>query len=176
MIFFAGIEIPETTSVWKALLQVPGLSITSATAICARFGLTPKIRLIDLTLEQRKMINIFVIKNYIINRTLENIMISGISRTWEDGARRGIRLRRGYPINGQRTRSNAKTARKKLELRIVPHLRDWKESSKARWRAPIIRSLEQRPYSNLRRQYERTRAERELQAKKRAKLKKKKKK
>jgi len=110
MFYFLEQKTTPNASVWKALLQVPGLSVSSATYICARFGLPKNMLIKDLTDEEIKGIQKLASKNFLINKAVRTALASGFTSHYISRARRGMRLRQGLPVRGQRTRSNSKTA------------------------------------------------------------------
>jgi len=110
MFYFIEQKTNPNTTVWKALLQVPGLSVSSATYICARFGLSKNFLVKDLTDEEIKGIQKLASKNFLINKAMRTALASGFTAHYISRARRGMRLRQGLPVRGQRTRSNSKTA------------------------------------------------------------------
>ena len=110
----AGIDLPNKhTDI--ALTYIYGIGRTSAKEICQKTGVDPTSRINDLTPEQvndlRKMIeNEFKVEGRLRSETSLNI-----KRLMDIGCNRGLRHRRGLPVRGQRTKTNARTRKGKAK-------------------------------------------------------------
>jgi small subunit ribosomal protein S13 len=104
----AGINIPMNKHVWVGLTHIYGVGKTRARAACEGAGVDPTTRVKDLTEAQvnalRSMVQKFAVEG---DLRRENSM--NIKRLMDLGSYRGMRHRRGLPVRGQRTRTNART-------------------------------------------------------------------
>ena len=107
----------ETKSVYKALTEHYGLGKKLTNFICGCLGICRNYKVKDLTTDQieelEKQISTSKIK---INQALKKERLKGFEQSVHIKSYKGLRKVKGYPANGQRTRSNAKTARKKRIL------------------------------------------------------------
>lgn len=104
----AGINIPDNKHLNIALTYVFGIGKTRAIAICSATGLQPDIKVRDLSEEQLDTIRSAVVK-YEIEGDLRRDISMNIKRLMDLGCYRGIRHRRGLPVRGQRSQTNART-------------------------------------------------------------------
>lgn len=100
------------TPVWKVLHGNAGLSYSAVTAICARLGLNHKVKIKSLTAKEVRRLHYSLSRNFITNDSLTGNVANRFTEVYQENTRRGFRLRQGLPVNGQRTRSNAKTPRR----------------------------------------------------------------
>jgi small subunit ribosomal protein S13 len=104
----AGINLPNQKHVWVALTSIYGIGNTRARAICAATGVAPSTKVKDLTDAE-----VDKIRNEIAKITVEGDLrrqtSMNIKRLMDLGTYRGMRHRRGLPVRGQRTRTNART-------------------------------------------------------------------
>jgi small subunit ribosomal protein S13 len=105
----AGIEIPANKQAWVALTYVFGIGNTLSHRILKEAGVPAQTRIKDLSEDQLTRINSIVDKNYVVEGALRRVVAQNIQRLKEIGCYRGSRHRRGLPVRGQRTRSNART-------------------------------------------------------------------
>ena len=108
-----GRTLPQGKKIIHALTSLYGVGLTSATSICRDLGLLPTLKVIDLTDIQQYIIAKKIKNEFIVEGTLEEHLKTIIQGYQNNGSRRGYRLRNGLPVNGQRTHSNGKTARKR---------------------------------------------------------------
>jgi small subunit ribosomal protein S13 len=85
--------------------------------ICRKLALLPTLKIIDLTDTQQYNLVKLIKEKYIIENQLTELLISSIQFYSNNGSLRGYRLRNGLPVNGQRSHTNGKTARKHLNYR-----------------------------------------------------------
>lgn len=109
-------KLVKRKTVWNTIRQAYGLSDTAIFQICARFGLNRRTRIKHLTRKDIGKINFNVSKNYILHDALRHNVAAAFTEIYSSKRRRGLRMRQGLPVNGQRTRSNAETA-SKLKMR-----------------------------------------------------------
>ncbi|MCW8964943.1 MAG: 30S ribosomal protein S13 [Gammaproteobacteria bacterium] len=104
----AGINIPDNKHAVIALTAIYGIGPTTAKKLCASTGIAPDIRVRDLSEpELEKLRN--EIGNMTIEGDLRREVSMNIKRLMDLGSFRGIRHRRGLPLRGQRTKTNART-------------------------------------------------------------------
>lgn len=103
-----GVDIPNEKRVVISLTYIYGIGLTTSKKILAAAGVSEDARVKDLTEEQLSNIRTEVAK-YRIEGDLRRQVAMNIKRLSEIGAYRGLRHRRGLPVRGQRTRTNART-------------------------------------------------------------------
>ncbi len=104
----AGINIPDRKHAWVSLTSIYGIGRTRARAICVDAGISPNVLIKDLTEEELDNIRSQVTR-YAIEGDLRRDGCMNIKRLMDLGAYRGIRHRRGLPVRGQRSHTNART-------------------------------------------------------------------
>jgi small subunit ribosomal protein S13 len=104
----AGINIPPHKHAEVALTAIYGIGRTTARKICAESGIEPNAKIKDLTEADIETVRNQVAK-YTIEGDLRRTVSMNIKRLMDLGSYRGIRHRRGLPLRGQRTRTNART-------------------------------------------------------------------
>lgn len=104
-----GVDIPADRRLVVALTYIYGVGPVSARKICDALHLNPSLRAKDLTEEDATRLNVYIEKNFTVEGQLRRQMTQSINRLKEIGCFRGSRHRRGLPVRGQRTRSNART-------------------------------------------------------------------
>lgn len=107
----AGIDIPREKRVEISLRYVYGIGPTNSRAILAAVNVNPDTRVRNLTEEERNRIDRYVSDHYRVEGDLRREVQLNIKRLQDIGSYRGLRHRRGLPVNGQRTRTNARTKR-----------------------------------------------------------------
>ena len=105
----AGIEIPAQKPAWVSLTYVFGIGKTLARKILKEANVPEQTRVKDLNEDQLTRINSIVDKNYVVEGALRRVIQQNIQRLKDIGSYRGSRHRRGLPVRGQRTRTNART-------------------------------------------------------------------
>ena len=104
----AGINIPDHKHAVIALTAIYGIGRQTASEICVKVGITPSIKIKELTEEQLEAIR-NVVSKMTVEGDLRREVSMNIKRLMDLGCYRGIRHRRGLPLRGQRTRTNART-------------------------------------------------------------------
>ena len=104
----AGVDIPNNKRVVVALTYIYGVGLTTAKKVLAENGISEDIRVKDLTDEQTNAI-CKSLDSYKLEGDLRRDTQLNIKRLMEIGCYRGIRHRKGLPVRGQRTKTNART-------------------------------------------------------------------
>lgn len=104
----AGVNIPDKKHVVIALTAIYGIGRVRAGQICATTDVEPHTRIQDLTETQVDVLRTAVAK-FVVEGDLRREVSMNIKRLMDLGTNRGIRHRRGLPVRGQRTRTNART-------------------------------------------------------------------
>jgi small subunit ribosomal protein S13 len=107
----AGVDIPKDKRVEIALRYIFGIGPTLSQRILEQTGISPDVRVRDLTDDEVNRIREVIDKGYRVEGTLRKEINFNIKRFIDIGSYRGIRHRRGLPVHGQRTRTNARTKR-----------------------------------------------------------------
>ena len=105
----AGVDLPREKRVEIGLTYVYGIGRTSAKKILEATGINPDTRVKDLTEDEIGKIRDAIDANYTVEGDLRREVALNIKRLVEIGSYRGIRHRRGLPVRGQRTKTNART-------------------------------------------------------------------
>ncbi len=105
----AGIDLPREKRIEIGLTYIYGIGRKSAKDILEMANIDPDIRVKDLTDEQEAALREVIDKNYTIEGDLRRNVALNIKRLTEIGCYRGLRHRRGLPVRGQRTKTNART-------------------------------------------------------------------
>ena len=105
----AGIDLPREKRIEIGLTYIYGIGRTSAQKILWMTGINPDIRVKDLTEDQEAALRDVIDKHFTIEGDLRREVALNIKRLTEIGCYRGVRHRRGLPVRGQRTKTNART-------------------------------------------------------------------
>ena len=105
----SGIDLPREKRVEIGLTYIFGIGRKSAKDILAATGIDPDTRVKDLTDDQEALLREEIDKHYTIEGDLRREVALNIKRLTEIGCYRGARHRRGLPVHGQRTKTNART-------------------------------------------------------------------
>ncbi|MBN1845108.1 MAG: 30S ribosomal protein S13 [Sedimentisphaerales bacterium] len=105
----AGIDVPNDKPVWIALTYVHGIGPYLSRQILKEAQISDTIRAKDLTDDELSRISGIIDRNYVIEGQLRRQVSQDIARLRDIGCYRGLRHRRGLPVRGQSTRSNART-------------------------------------------------------------------
>ncbi|NLB17264.1 MAG: 30S ribosomal protein S13 [Syntrophomonadaceae bacterium] len=105
----AGVDLPRDKRVEVSLTYILGIGRSSARKIVATVGINPDTRVKDLTEEEVAKIRAVIDKNYVVEGDLRRDVSMDIKRLMDLGCYRGIRHRRGLPVRGQKTKTNART-------------------------------------------------------------------
>ena len=104
-----GVDIPNDKPLFVSLRYIYGIGPTLAMEICQKTGIDPHIRAGQLTEEQLSKIAGVLESDYVIEGQLRRQIQQNIARLKRIQCYRGLRHRRGLPVRGQRTRTNART-------------------------------------------------------------------
>jgi small subunit ribosomal protein S13 len=105
----AGVNLPNTKRLEIGLTYIYGIGQPSAREIALALGLSPDTKVRDLTEEEVTKLREYLDANYQVEGDLRRERTQAIKRLSEIGAYRGMRHRRNLPVNGQRTKTNART-------------------------------------------------------------------
>ena len=105
----AGIDLPREKRIEIGLTYIYGIGRTSAKKILELANVDPDIRVKDLTEDQEAALRDVIDKHFTIEGDLRREVALNIKRLTEIGCYRGVRHRRGLPVRGQRTKTNART-------------------------------------------------------------------
>ena len=105
----AGVDLPREKRVEIGLTYIFGIGKPSALEILAKTGISPDTRVKDLSEEEAGMIRKVIEQDYVVEGDLRREVSLNIKRLMEIGSYRGIRHRRGLPVRGQGTKTNART-------------------------------------------------------------------
>jgi small subunit ribosomal protein S13 len=107
----AGVDIPNEKRVDISLRYIYGIGPRSASLICEKSGIAPETKTRDLTDSELSRVRELLEKEFIVEGDLRREVRQNIQRLIEINCYRGIRHRRGLPVRGQRTKTNARTKR-----------------------------------------------------------------
>ena len=105
----SGVDLPRDKRIEIGLTYVYGIGRTSAKNILAQTGIDPDKRVKDLTESEDAALRECIDKNYVVEGDLRRSVAMDIKRLSEIGCYRGVRHRKGLPVRGQRTKTNART-------------------------------------------------------------------
>jgi len=105
----AGINIPLNKRVEIGLTYIYGIGRQSSNDILAELGIEPDRKVRDLTDDEVSKLRDMIDRDYVVEGDLRRERSQNIKRLMEIGCYRGLRHRRGLPVRGQRTRTNART-------------------------------------------------------------------
>jgi small subunit ribosomal protein S13 len=104
-----GVDLPRDKRVETGLTYIYGIGLTTSKQIIEGTGIDPDIRVNDLTDEQVTQLREYIDANLQVEGDLRRETSQNIKRLMEIGCYRGLRHRRGLPVRGQRTHTNART-------------------------------------------------------------------
>jgi small subunit ribosomal protein S13 len=105
----AGVNLPNQKRLEIGLTYIYGIGQPTAQKIAAELGLNPDTKVKDLTDDEVTKLRNYIDQNLQVEGDLRRERTNAIKRLTEIGAYRGLRHRRGLPVNGQRTKTNART-------------------------------------------------------------------
>ncbi len=105
----AGVDVPADKVTWVALTSIHGIGKAGAMKICEEAGIEPEGRMKELSEDDIGRIATILDRSYVIEGALRRQVLQNIGRLRDIGCYRGRRHRRGLPVRGQRTRTNART-------------------------------------------------------------------
>ena len=109
----ASVTIPNEKQVWIALTYIYGIGQTTSKAILAEAKIEPTTRVKDLTEAEVKTINDIIAERYTVEGDLKRLVTNNIKRLKDINSYKGLRHKAKLPVNGQRTRTNARTRKGK---------------------------------------------------------------
>lgn len=104
-----GVDLPREKRVEVGLTYIYGIGQTSASTILRETGIDPDTRVRDLTESEVVSLRDYIDSNYAVEGDLRREVSQNIKRLMEIGCYRGLRHRKGLPVRGQRTHTNART-------------------------------------------------------------------
>lgn len=113
MVRIAGIDLPNNKHIDIALTYIYGIGNTSASDICKTVGINSEKKVSELTVEEINSLRQVLENDYVIEGRLRTQVSLSIKRLMDIGCYRGIRHRKGLPVRGQRTSTNARTRKGK---------------------------------------------------------------
>ncbi len=105
----AGVDLPREKRVEIALTYIYGIGPTRAKAVLAQTGINPDVRVKNLSEADQSTLREVIEKTYKVEGDLRSEVGQNIKRLMDIGSYRGMRHRRGLPVRGQRTKTNART-------------------------------------------------------------------
>ena len=105
----AGVDLPREKRVEIGLTYIFGIGLTTAKTILAETGVNPDTRVKDLAEEDVAKLRDYIDAHYTVEGDLRREVALNIKRLVEIGCYRGVRHRKGLPVRGQRTKTNART-------------------------------------------------------------------
>ncbi len=107
----AGVDLPKDKRVDVSLGYLHGLGLATARKVLSQAGISPEVKVKDLREDEVSRIREVIDKNHKVEGELRKDVNLNIKRLIEIGSYRGMRHRRGLPVHGQRTKTNARTKR-----------------------------------------------------------------
>lgn len=107
----AGVDLPKDKRVEVGLTYIFGIGLSSSRSILGQAGVNPDIRVKDLSNDDVAKIRDIITKDYKVEGALRTEVTMNVKRLMDIGCYRGLRHRRGLPVRGQRTHTNARTRR-----------------------------------------------------------------
>jgi len=105
----AGVELPKNKRIVIGLTYIFGIGRTTASKILTEAGIDESVRVKDLSMEQEKTLRDIIQTKFQVEGELRTKIAMDIKRLMEIGSYRGLRHKRGLPVRGQRTHTNART-------------------------------------------------------------------
>ena len=107
----SGVDLPREKRVEIGLTYIYGIGVTSSNRILSQAGVDPNTRVKDLTDDEVKKIAEVIAETQVVEGDLRRQIAMDIKRLTEIGCYRGIRHRKGLPVRGQKTKTNARTCK-----------------------------------------------------------------
>ena len=104
-----GVDLPRDKRVEIGLTYIYGIGLTTSKKILAETGVDPDVRIKDLTEDDLTKLRDYIQENIKVEGDLHREVSQNVKRLMEIGCYRGLRHRRGLPLRGQRTHTNART-------------------------------------------------------------------
>ena len=104
-----GVDIPDSKVIWVSLTYVPGIGRHTAELILKEAGVETTMKANKLSEDELSRITQIIDRNYVVGGQLRRQVAQNIARLRDIGCYRGMRHRRGLPVRGQHTQTNART-------------------------------------------------------------------
>ena len=104
-----GVDLPREKRIEIGLTYIYGIGNTTAKKIIAETGIDPDVRVKDISEDDLQKIREYIDKNLTVEGDLHREVSQNVKRLMEIGCYRGLRHRKGLPVRGQRTHTNART-------------------------------------------------------------------
>ena len=104
-----GVDLPQSKRIETALTYIYGIGLTTSKEVLAATGVNPDIRVKDLTEYDLAKLRDYIQGNLKVEGDLHREVSQNVKRLMEIGCYRGLRHRKGLPVRGQRTHTNART-------------------------------------------------------------------
>lgn len=104
-----GVDLPRDKRIEVGLTYIYGIGLTTSKKILAETGVDPSVRVKDLTEDDLTKLRDYIQANIKVEGDLHREVSQNVKRLMEIGCYRGLRHRRGLPVRGQRTHTNART-------------------------------------------------------------------
>ena len=108
-----GVDIPDSKRIVIALTYIYGIGRTASESICNTLSIDVNRRAHELTEDELSRLAAYIEKNFVIEGELRRLEVGNIARLRQINCYRGIRHRKGLPVRGQKTRTNARTRKGK---------------------------------------------------------------
>ncbi len=105
----SGVDLPANKKILVSLTYIYGIGLTKSSSILKSINISPDTKTNELTEEQVLGIRNELADNYIVEGELRSIVGRNVKRLMDIGTYRGIRHKKGLPVNGQNTKNNART-------------------------------------------------------------------
>src|SRR3954462_6119910 len=115
----AGVNIPREKRVEVGLTYIYGIGRSTSLKVLAELGLSPDTKVRDLTEEEVAQLRAHIDGNLTVEGDLRRERSQNVKRLMEIGCYRGLRHRRGLPVDGQRTRTNARTRKGPKKMQVA---------------------------------------------------------
>ena len=114
-----GVDVPKEKRIEIALTYIFGIGRTTSNKILKTAGINPDARAKDLSDDEVSRIAAIIQKDYEVEGDLRREILTNIRRLSEIGSHRGVRHKKGLPVRGQRTHTNARTRKGKRKIGVV---------------------------------------------------------
>ena len=104
-----GVDLPRDKRIEVGLTYIYGIGLTTSKKILAETGVNPDVRVKDLSEEDLGKLRDYIQENLTVEGDLHREVSQNVKRLMEIGCYRGLRHRKGLPVRGQRTHTNART-------------------------------------------------------------------
>ena len=112
MVYIFEVELPQNKSIFLALTSILGIGQSNAISFCHKLGFSKNLKVKNLSKEQvTKLIKLIEFSDKTIGSDLKKLRLLQIKKLLSVKSYKGLRLKLGLPVRGQRTHTNAKTAR-----------------------------------------------------------------